>query len=736
MATSPSFDLSPPLPSQTDPPIPVRVLRYDPAAEPGEDGRDRRYSTLPNVRCVNVAEREGAEPATARFAYILDDTLARDAGWPGQWEDLWPMNSAGNPLRVEQGDRLIVVAHPPDGSLRLLFDGFADTPQVDVASEGQQVTFAATSVEIRCWDEPIGGRFQRDADDPEAGEDRATGLPTRFNPEGKANATPQDADAGLTGDFPAPAFLEQVKRLGPPPQTLWTLSRACRYILAAYNRDQEFVDNPDFEVMDDLLNNRRPAEGSEWLDGIEYESSPITLGDYDATNRPWPEVVAELLGYYGFGFRVVHEWDAGSPSHWIEMYRRDQDGPTEPKELRLPRVGASLGFDYVDVSGFNAAHDFRGLANEIEVETDPGKCEVSIVLAPGFEIDAADATAPNDEKWLKTKQADASDADRDKYRVYVADECGDGHWSFAADDWALTPLDLASVFPDVENDDEEPVRGYVRRYRPGARALVSLGPDKKPLKAVLHFSRDYEGTEPGVWDGTGHWQPIAGSWELLDDRLGVRLTAEDLRAWKIGDYKGPDPQESGTTLDAIKSIAAPDPTKQPLKRFALRLTTVIESDFGLDAVAEKRAASPSPFTISRRVEARDVYRRSVVHPSSPFYDDSDPDALDLNANQIVRDDSAKALTKAAQIRSSREFPPIAAAVAIPRLDFSLQIGDRVSRINGREVSLQVNAGSEAGESPSYPFVTARTLDLAGDRQTTTLQLSDRRMEVAPTGRRT
>ena len=59
---------------------------------------------------------------------------------------------------------------------------------------------------------------------------------------------------------------------------------------------------------------------------------------------------------------------------------------------------------------------------------------------------------------------------------------------------------------------------------------------------------------------------------------------------------------------------------------------------------------------------------------------------------------------------------------------TVQIGDRISQINGRDVSLLVNAGIEQGEAPSYPFVVGLTWDFQGSKQSTTLQLSDRRLE--------
>lgn len=751
MPSSPSFDLDPPPPTYTADPVAVRVYAYDPDAAGDEgdgEGSDaassRRYRHLPNVRCVGVAEREGAEPTTAQFAYLLDDTLAFTDGWPNDFAGLWALeNKGGAKHRVKPGDRLVVLAELPDRarSIRLLFDGFAATPTADVSEGGQSVGFSAIGVEVRCWDDVVGGRLQRDASDPTADAASPTGLPARFNPDGKGNATPKDHDyTGMGPEFPV--FLEIVKG-ADDPAIPWTLSMAVRYLIGSGNSEESYVENPDFGLLDDLLDNKQPFDDGLYDPYREptYKRSPITLGDYDATNRPWPEVVSELLGYYGFGMRFVREWEADEPVHRLELYRRDQEGPTAPKEIRLPKPSRrATDLAAIDAAAFHAAHDFRELANEIVIETAPNRYEISVVLMPEFPIDPGDAASTQAYRFLAANLASIAGGDRKKYRVWSADECGEGHWDRATNAWLEdAPLDLRKIFPDVRRRGRATAdAGYVRRYRPGRPTLISKDAAGRPRKAQLAFSRDYAGAAPALWDGTGHWQAIAGSWKLLPDRLGIEVTAEDPRAWSIGEYTGDHKQEDGKALDALGSIANPSPDHMSKKWFYLRLTVVIDGDFGLDATAVRRDASPSPFRIARRVEARDHYRREAVAESSPYFGDAFDDDYtnDEAGNVYVRDDMEKAEAKAAQIRASREFPPIAASLKIPRLDFTLAIGDRISKIDGRDVSLLLNAKGEAGEAPSYPFVVGRTLDLSGDEYTTTIQLSDRRMEVDPIGRRT
>jgi hypothetical protein len=94
----------------------------------------------------------------------------------------------------------------------------------------------------------------------------------------------------------------------------------------------------------------------------------------------------------------------------------------------------------------------------------------------------------------------------------------------------------------------------------------------------------------------------------------------------------------------------------------------------------------------------------------------------------IYDDTDAATTHAAQLRSAHEFPPLTAAVTIPMLVNYLEVGDQIREIDGRDVSFQINAAGEQQEAPSYPYIVALTWNFQGNRQSTLLQLSDRRLE--------
>jgi hypothetical protein len=167
-----------------------------------------------------------------------------------------------------------------------------------------------------------------------------------------------------------------------------------RYILANWNTSTlgSLVDNPDFGALDALLQNRRPVQGAEFFDpdnSQTYQTDDNRIRDYDATNRPWPEVVAELLRFYGFGMRWVCTNDGnGQPYDYLEVYRKDAAGPTDPKQFYLPPSGSDLSTALANVSAMHAALDYQSVANSFYIETAPERYEVSVILAPAFQPQA------------------------------------------------------------------------------------------------------------------------------------------------------------------------------------------------------------------------------------------------------------------------------------------------------------------------------------------------------------
>jgi hypothetical protein len=735
-----SFDLDNTTPALYGDALAAGVYVYTP-------GADDPFFLFPNVRCLRIDYREGPEPPVARFEYIMDDALAINLGWPSQFEDLWPIDAQG-PYVVNPDDRLVVMAQNPDGSPMILFDGFAQVPQVDVTPRSQRVTFTAVGAAVREWDSPISGRVQRHSDpaglqDTSGDSDVQIDLPCRFNPSDTdvgsrggylPNRTPDGQDTvQAIGEISLdhPVFLDPAIERSPDPRAYWSLSDAIKYLLAEHNGSQTYTSYPSLDALDDLLEVESPPSGQDAFDPEDAETSPLTIRDYDASNRPYPEVIAELLSYAGF----VMRWDTGAdendlPCTQLRIYRRDGAATSPLKSIYLDAAGTqTLDPSRNNVARLHLARDGNSIVNAWQVETQQRLVEVSVILAPLYQPSASDAQSSNRKQFFCSSWGAATTATtRRKYRWYGADECGDGHWTEAGA-WSSTPFDFSSVFPP--DDDGTP--SYTVRYRPGSQTLISPDTDGNPLRADLAISFDYTGETAALWDGSGTWQTIKGGWRLLEDRLGIEVTAEDPEQWATGigasavGVSGatgatvPGGDIRGVTWWASPPQGAPTNGTQPV----LRLTTVIQDDLRMPVSAGKRIASPTRFARWRSVDARDHFQYASIDPSSMNYTTQGGDGTDP---VVVRDDTDNAMAHAYQLRSAYEFPPLAGSVTIPYITTYYEVGDRIERVAGRDVSLTTNIGQDQGETPTYPWVVGVWWSFEGDRQSTTLQLSDRRAE--------
>jgi hypothetical protein len=498
---------------------PIAVYAYDPAGG---------YSLVPNVVPLRVDRREGLAPSAARFGYLLDDAMAATFGWPSRFEQLFGLYvDAANPYVVLPDQRLVVLGQYPDGSPWVLWDGFAQVPQMDVTRASEGVTFAGVGVEVRCWDAVITGRIQRDSDplgiaDTTGDSDVSTDLRPRFNPSvagGGAgprggslpNRSPSDTadpDTGL--DYPV--FVDPgIEGRDPDPRQYWAVGPAVRYVLGTENGAGTFVQNPPFGGLDNLLQTYQTAPGFDVLDPsnpASYVVAPAQVPDLDVSGQPWPEAVSTLVAYCGFlaRFDTYTDFD-GAPQTVLTFYRRDEFATTSPKAVYLDVAGANLDLTTSDAQDIHLSMDINGIVNAYEVETAQRRTEVSWVLAPLYQPAAADATAAGRRPFLAANLVNAAPEVARKYRWYGADECGAGHWTGAA--WSTVPCDFDPIFPP-DPDTGNPT--WTVRYRPGTRTLISTDPAGRPLKADLSISFDYAGPARQPWDGTGTWQSISGGW--------------------------------------------------------------------------------------------------------------------------------------------------------------------------------------------------------------------------------
>lgn len=680
-------------------PVPVGVFRL----------RGGQYEPLPNIQVLTIQSREGADPGAARFRYVFDPLGPQGA--PQAFEQAMAVDS-DLPGVVQNDDRLVVMTVYPDGSPMILFDGFAQVPELSYAPSHELVTFSAFGVAVRAWDTPVGGALMRDADDPVHGEDVETGLDVYFNPQGQPNATPAGADAEDAVGNTYPTFLDPLVIRDPDVRRSWTLPMAIRYICYHENAGQEYVLNPDGGAIDALLDSRSPDDGAGLIlgDPSTFASEPIEVPDYPATGKAWPNVVEDLLRPNGFGMAFRLESDgAGLPSTALDLFRLQDSSPAVVKDLYLQTRGSFLDPAQTNMGAARLARDMAGVANAYTVESQLVRFEASFVLAPGFPVASADSASAASLAAFNLNDPAFSATNHDKYRLYVFDETGEGHW-----DWSSSAIvkDVPSLDAVLAGDDPHNPLPYARRRRAPLGELFTLDPNRKPLRAQLSISTDYAGKGPSVWDGTGTWQPIHGGFELLRDRLGIWINVANPNGWAIGPSSAANaPYPSGVVRGVEAQTGAVGP------KFSLRLTCVIEGDASIEATADRRPSSPTAYQVLRRVDARDRYFKHQIAPHSEFNT--------TGSFVTARDDTQEAQAEADARRLAGEAGEVLGSVTIPRFTGAYRVGDRIRSIQGRNLSLRTNAGAPDEEGEVYPAVVGLTWDFEG-KQHTILHLSDQR----------
>jgi hypothetical protein len=723
-----------------------------------DEDSDLDYELLPNIRALGDSWREGGNPPTADFVYVFDDTqsiyddesISRDVLPPTRFEQVFPLD-ATNPYVLQPDDRIAVLMDRADGSHVVLFDGYALAPDAQVSKDGESCPFTAIATPIREFDYPLTGALWRDSDRATSSTAvTKTDLPARFNPDGSPNATPfkDDGDGGNSADYvaktddytspPFPVFIEPGFNLPDPHSAAptvkvqaryWTLAMAAKYILMG-NPVEQFTRRPHFDLIDHMLVARAPLDGKLTYDPHDpdtYQEQAITCPDFDVTDKPWPLALEELITPHGFGLAWrLDTTDEGFPDWWLDVYRKDDPITIQP--LKAQAVGEVHDSGKTNVTALSLTRDSREIVNTYAVQTEPYRYQGFFVLAPAFAIDPANASTSNAYKIPDADDTTTAEA----YRVFALNENGaDGFWDGSG--MNFTPADLRKLIqedgleasPVASGVDPATIRRYAIRRRPAFKTLLNTDPAGNKIQAKLYIAVDYNGGPvPGVMglntSGPGYYlrEVQNGGWKLLEDRCGIRLTCRNPNDWSIGDMKG-EPWFSNGTVNVVECLAAPDrANRRPYFQFVL--LCAIEGDRGLNAVAEKRPASPTKYSILRRDDARDRYKGHVV-------------IWPNGARQTIRSDLDAAQAHVEARRAASELPKIAGQVTIGRIVTYYWIGDKTDKIVGRDCSLRTTIAEGQLEGAQYPTIVG--IDRSyGDEYHTVLMYEDRRAEPFMAGK--
>ena len=759
---------------------PTAVYFYDPYFDlPESEGQE--FTLLPHVRLEQVTRQAGPGPWTATFRYVFDsEALAYFfPDIPRRVEQVFGPSST-SAWSVNIGARLVAYEYAASGT-RMVFDGYVDGEEASLNSAEEVALLRATAHPIRCWDSVIDRAYYRNSN----AHQETTELPHRvygagafrLNPDGIGNCSlegyDQEAPAGLAG---MPVFID---RLAPRAnRRLWDLDAAVRAILFSFHRGSDRITLDSLNVpaplaISQILSEWEINDGFGEIDYDDPESytrtSPV-VPDVDLTGMPWPDAIWSLLTPHGFTFRWELTVDAAGRPEWHIVFDRLKDTGAA-KVLKLQRPGSYYDPRATNVGSLSLSRDVP-LENAWGSLTDPYLVECSVILAPLFEIDPADADPANLSKWREGEEDFESGK---KYRRWGLAEGGEPHHTLApgATAWSeTTSTEATPLLPlfDFPPEAKMPPPASLIRARPGRSDLVTRDETTgERLKSYLEISTNYP-TKGGTGDwasakapavGMGmatelaKWQRVTGGgWKLLEDGLGIELTDADLEEWSIGKPEADaiDPPFPSGVVRVVSGTAAPD-TEEGKPLFVLRLTTVIEGNAGVgqaDATyQEPPDYAPNAFKVERFDETRDRFVVEVVHRSSDHFEipDADEERPPFGENfNAIRDDREKL---AAHLKS-RQSPylalPAIGTASIPLLTHAYRLGDRIRAVEGRDISLRGdNAADEIPEPPtdpeappepppketrSYPVVSGIAWNY-GSEQSTTLYLSNARRNGAP-----
>lgn len=689
----------PTIPPNPDPwlppvPVPVDMEAYPPLVFKARSGNTADLLALDNVECLFVERHDGTDPHVAGFRYLFTEA---DPDAPQSIEQAFDTNFALLKT-IGSGDRLLVRVTRWDGGNEWLFDGHAIDFRADLDERSEKADVYAQGVAKRLWDGVIPGAVMRDGDDPSVVSDGPTDLVAQFNPKGQPNCTPAGADNYDVKNNKYPTFLDPLIVRKPDVRRFWTLPNALRYLLFTENEDETWVKNPDGGDLDLLLVARVPKAGQVFdpLNPATYTTSDIILHDKPITGRDWPTVAHSLTRDKGFGMRFqLFTLPSGLPETRL-VFNLRQAGPVKPLYLQ-PRF-SQFDPSYSNMGAIRIGRDIGSVANRWTVQGRLVRYEVSLILVPGFAMSAGD-DAPLNLPNYQESSPDFSTKYYDAYRLYVFDETGEGHYLPGTSTKLTSVASLDGLF----------TRGkYARRRRKPIGQLVTRDAKGSPYKARLAYCNDYTGKTPGLWDGTGNWITIeqGKGWTLLEDRIGIRVTAANPNDWAIG-------AAQGSVADVrIRGVEWQQPGNA--RNFLLRLTCVIESDQVVKATATRTVSSPLAYDIERVVDARERYQKNIIDLSSIFNSTLLP--------IVDRDDTDAALAEATSYRQSSEAGILQGTAVIPYLTTYYQIGDRISSVAGRGLGFRTDGAASTG-TPVYPVVEGIRWDFI-DGQRTTLFLSD------------
>lgn len=385
----------------------------------------------------------------------------------------------------------------------------------------------------------------------------------------------------------------------------------------------------------------------------------IQLGEIDAdherlknlaleSGKYLPELLDQLLEPFGCSWTIDIELDPDTDrsTRRFRFFRRNFG--TE-KELFLQRPGETLDPVKSNVPDLNLNYDIANLANRIIGCTSRKQREGTWPLYFGWPVSEDSLDREN----LTTLSATAKAHPHAGHKLVLNES---GAWTGLRPEITAT-TDLTAVF------DGDPTLPTCRKLKPCLSQVTDAASNQLESRGIW-----LEWLDPA--DAT--WKKPKWSFSVLQLECGIWLETIPEELWT-----------------AIQD----DPTTT-----GVRVTATIEGDTRLYATAERDDESPNFDDITLWLNLSDKFHDRQVHTSSIFYSDA--------ATADVTNDLIQLQAYVSQVRGLEDAAELSCSAILEGIDHpEYQIGDLITRVNGRNLELSRN-------NPGL-FVDKRYLQIVG-----------------------
>ena len=681
--------------------------------------------------------RVDARLAVEELTLVTDDQLS-SAKVAVRLDDTFDVRAARDRYLPE--GRIVIRTDEPAPSARtLLFEGYP--PLLEVEWDGrpgrrrERCTFTAEHVygrlarDARCW---IGGRRMRNgaiadglAQNPSAWQGASvllTGLPCVFNPDGSGNCAPEPLTVRAPDGTPRTIYVFTYD--GAPSARRWTYLNVLRYLVWFYRLPEGPIGEGNIFAATDAYVSVEPDSPAAHASSSRLVRhllvTPDTL-DLEATNLV--DALATLAAKCAMHITAETVNDAGRAASRLRVWC-DRDGPAKTLPLgwggRHPdgtprfaagQMAAAEVYAANVVTRATLAWDARRIVNAPVLVGGVKRYEMTLPLVPGWvpeaELDnVAPANRPAAKALAWTPDAIAAYGEGIEeiawYRRYHRRGAEFEAYRNVARWWVLNEdgrFDESTYSRNVPFDDYRPF-DFSTVATPEVTTAGAWA--RRPRQLLDPITTATDGTRFGVFaqvscDAGLTWFTPKGPVRVCFNPTGLYFEVTNPT-----EITPPDVLQEEQNL----WYALIDQT------FRVRVTALIESDDRL--IVRHRpdgSRTPTLWTTARWVSQPTRYRFQTRRGTTDVLAGLNPDGPGVEL-----DDSAAASRAVERIAEDEQDERIAAAPTLPWLDTAFAIGDRLTGISGRGVSLQSRVNPDA----PGPVVLGKRYRLAAGRCETEL----------------